>query len=99
MPHRPPHRQATCLAYLGLEGSNPHFPPSIHTLLFADAPSALQDHHPSLLSFLIRGHVYAALFHTLVATLFPSMWTATIVPLLSSPMSQCRMRPSDSVFP
>src|SRR5882724_5512301 len=24
-PHRPPHRQATSLAYLGLEGSNPCF--------------------------------------------------------------------------
>src|SRR5882724_1959149 len=36
--------QATSLAYLGLEGSNPHFPHSISNLPFADAPSTPQDH-------------------------------------------------------
>ena len=86
--------------YLGPEGFNPHFPHSISILPFADAPSAPQDRCGSgPISFLIGGPVYAALFLILVTTLFPSMQTAALVPLLSGPVSRCRTRPSDLMFP
>src|SRR5882724_12827643 len=99
-PPRPPRQQATSLAFLGPEGSNPHFTHSISTLPLADAPSALHDHRAQALYRSRSEALYMRPCSSiLIATLFPSMRTAALVLLPSGPVSQCRTRPSDSVFP
>src|SRR5882724_11977115 len=100
VPPRPPRRQTTSPACLGPEGSNPHFPHSISTLPFADAPSTLQDRRAQALYCSRLEALYMRPCSSiLVTTLFPSLRTAALVLLPSGPVSQCRMRPSDSVFP